>query len=166
MMQFVEEEKLEGVFPYLDNITICGSSEDDHNSNLQAFFAAAKRRNLVFNEAKIVLTTRKLPILGFEIEDGEIRLEPKRLEPLRQMKVPNNMKSLNRAIGFFSYYSKWVPYFSDKIKPLTQTKSFPISESAIKSFNELKLIIEQAVVTAIDEKIPFHVETDASEIIQ
>ena len=164
IMQFIEEEKLKGIFPYLDNITICGHSERDHENNLQAFFEAAKRRNLVFNESKTVLTTRKLPILGFEIEDGQIRPDPKRFEPLRQMQVPNDKKSLNRAIGFFSYYSKWIPYFSDKIKPLTQSKSFPISETAMNSFNELKSIIEQAVVTAIDEEIPFQVETDASEI--
>jgi len=38
IMQFVKEERLKEVFPYLDNITICGSSEDDHNSKLQAFY--------------------------------------------------------------------------------------------------------------------------------
>ena len=94
-MQFVEEN-LKGVFPYLDNITICGKSEDDHNANLQAFFEAAKRRNLVFNESKTILTTTKLPILGFEIEEGQIRPDPKRLEPLRQMQVSNNAKSWSR----------------------------------------------------------------------
>ena len=164
IMQFVEEENLKGVFPYLDNITICGKSEDDHNANLHAFFEAAKKRNLVFNESKTILTTTKLPILGFEIEEGQIRPDPKRLEPLRQMQVPNNAKSLSRAIGFFSYYSKWIPYFSDKIKPLTQNKIFPMSEAATNSFSKLKSIIEQAVVTAIDENIPFQVETDASEV--
>jgi len=58
-MQFVKEEKLEGVFPYLDNITICGSSEDDCNSNLQAFYEAAKRRNLEF---KLSLQQEKLSL--------------------------------------------------------------------------------------------------------
>ena len=155
VMQFVEEENLKGVFPYLDNITICGKSENDHIANLQAFFEAAKRRNLVYNESKTILTTTKLPILGFENEEEQIRPDPKRLEPLRQMQVPNNAKSLSRAIGFFSYYSKWIPYFSDKIKPLTQNKIFPMSEAATSSFSKLKSIIEQAVVTAIDENIPF-----------
>ena len=164
MIQLIKEEKLNGVFPYLDNITICGSTIKDHDNNLQAFFEAAKRRNLVFNDSKYILTTRKLPILGFEIEGGEIRSDPKRLAPLRQMPVPNNMKSLNRAIGFFSYYSKWIPHFSDEIKPLTKTTSFPISETAVNAFNELKSIIEKAVVMSINEEIPFQVETDASDI--
>ena len=136
----------------------------DHDNNLQAFFEAAKQRNLVFNDSKTILTTRKLPILGFEIEDGEIRPDSKRLAPLRQMPVPNNMKSLNRAIGFFSYYSKWIPHFSDKIKPLTKTTSFTISETAVNAFNELKSIIEKAVVMSINEEILFQVETDASDI--
>ena len=56
------------------------------------------------------------------------------------------------------------PLFLDKIKPLTQNKIFPMSEAVTNSFSKLKSIIEQAVVTAIDENIPFQVETDASEV--
>ena len=39
-----------------------------------------------------------------------------------------------------------------------------MSEAATNSFSKLKSIIEQAVVTAFDENIPFQVETDASEV--
>ena len=102
MMQFVEEN-LREVLPYLDNITICGKSEDDHNANLQAFFKVANSQNLVCKISKTILTTTKLPIFGFEIK-GQIRPDPKRLEPLRQILVPKSAKSLSRAIGFFSYY--------------------------------------------------------------
>ena len=102
-MLCVEEENLKGVFPYLDNITICGKSQHDHSANLQAFFEVAKRRNLAFTKSKTILTTTKLPILGFEIEEGQIRPDPKRLEPSRPMQVPNNAKSLSETIRFFSY---------------------------------------------------------------
>ena len=118
MIQLIEEEKPNGVFSYLDNITICGLTEKDHDNNLRLFL---KQLNgvLVFNDSKTILTTRKLPILGFEVEEREIRPDHKRLTPLCQMPIPNNMKSLNRAIAFFSYYSKWISHFSNKIKPLT-----------------------------------------------
>ena len=39
-----------------------------------------------------------------------------------------------------------------------------MSEAVTNSFSKLKSIIEQAVVSATDENIPFLVETDASEI--
>ena len=164
MTQFVQEEKLHAVFPYLDNITICGHSKDDHDENLKRFFEAAQRRNLVLNESKSVLTTRKLPILGYEIEEGEIRPDPERLQPLRKLPVPENTRSLNRCLGFFSYYSKWIPKFSDRLRPLTVNEGFPLNEAAVRAFEDLKQAIEDAAVVAVDESEPFEVETDASEV--
>ena len=67
-------------------------------------------------------------------------------------------------MGLFSYYSKWIPTFSDRIKPITTCKSFPLSPQAVEALESLKKTIEEAVVTTIDESIPFEVETDPSEV--
>lgn len=42
MTEFVRKEHLAGVFPYLDNLTICGKDQDEHDANLELFLAAAK----------------------------------------------------------------------------------------------------------------------------
>ena len=64
----------------------------------------------------------------------------------------------------FAYYAKWVPISSDKIKPLVGTKSFPLDESAIAAFNLLKKYLLEATLHSIDEKLPFVVERDASDV--
>jgi len=110
------------------------------------------------------LTTRKLPILGYEIEEGEIRPNPERLQPLRKLPVPENTRSLNRCLGFFSYYSKWIQKFSYRLRPLTVNDGFPLNEAAVRAFQDLKQAIEDAAVVAVDESEPFEVETDASEV--
>ena len=163
-MKFVQEEDLKAVFPYLDNITICCKDQDEHDANLKCFLEAAKRKNITYNDDKSVFSTRCLPILGYVIEEGEIRPDPERLRPLRELPVPHNSKSLNRCLGLFSYYSQWIPTFSDRIKPITSCKSFPLSQQAVEAFESLKKTIEGAVITAIDESTPFEVETDASEV--
>ena len=164
MMKFVEQNNLNAVFPYLDNITICGKDQQEHDANLEKFLAAATRKNICYNDSKSVFSTRKLAILGYVIEEGVIRPDPERLSPLRNLPVPHDSKSLNRCLGLFSYYSQWIPEFSNRIKPLTSCKSFPLSPEAVTTFHSLKKIVEEAFVTAIDETIPFEVETDASDV--
>ncbi|MCP4800870.1 MAG: DDE-type integrase/transposase/recombinase, partial [bacterium] len=164
MMKFIEQNNLSAVFPYLDNITICGKNQQEHDANLEKFLAAAKEKNICYNNSKSVFSTRKLAILGYEIEEGIIRPDPERLRPLRNLPVPHDSKSLNRCLGLFSYYSQWIPEFSNRIKPLTSSKSFPLPPIAVTAFDNLKKTVEEAFVTAIDETVPFEVETDASDV--
>ena len=114
MANFVQEENLAGVFPYMDNITICGHDQAEHDVNLDLFLRAAERKNMTYNDAKSVFSTRRLAILGYIIEEGEICPDPERLRPLRELPVPTDAKSLGRCKGLFSYYSQWIPRFSHK----------------------------------------------------
>ena len=164
MTEFVHKEHLAGVFPYLDNLTICRKDQDEHDTNLELFLAAAKRRNMTYNDEKSVFSTRRLAILGCVVEEGEIHPDPERLRPLQELPVPNSIKSLNRCKGLFSYYSQWIPGFSDRMSPINSCKTFPLSADAIAAFESLKKSIEESVVTAVDEELPFEVETDASEV--
>ena len=164
MTEFVHNEHLAGVFPYLDNLTICGKDQGEHDTNLELFLAAAKRRNMTYNDEKSVFSTRCLAILSCVVEEGEIRPDPERLRPLQELTVPNSIKSLNRCKGLFSYYSQWIPGFSDRMTPINSCKTFPLSAYAIAAFESLKKSIEESVVTAVDEELPFEVDTHASEV--
>ena len=163
-MKFVDENDLEASFPFLDNVTICGKDQEDHDANMEHFLEAAKRKNLCYNTEKCIFSTRRLPVFGYIIEEGTIRPDPDRLRPLRELPVPHDSKSMSRCLGLFSYYSQWIPRFSDRIKPIASCKSFPLPPPAVEAFESLKKTIEDAVVTAIDETTPFEVETDASEV--
>ena len=64
-------------------------------------------------------------------------------------------------MGLFSYYAKWVPNFFAIIRPLVQTKTFPLSEEASQALREVKDKLAEATLQLVDETIPFTVETDA-----
>ena len=164
MMKFVDENDLDASFPYLDNVTICGKDQEDHDANMEHFHEAAKRKNLCYNTQKCIFSTRRISVFRYIIEEGTIRPDPDRLRPLRELPIPHDSRSMSRCLGLFSYYSQWIPKFSDRIKPLASCKTFPRPSTAVEAFESLKKTIEDAVVTAIDETIPFEVETDASEV--
>ena len=164
MNNFLSENNISDTFAYLDNVYVCGHEQDEHDQNLKVFLDASKSNNWTFNDSKCVFSTRKLQALGSVVSDGCIYPDPERLQPLKDLPVPCSHKSLKRIIGLFSYYSKWIPKFSDHIAPLVRSKSFPLGKDAENAFLTLKSIIENAVVTSIDESLPFEVECDASDI--
>ena len=159
----ISTDNLKGTFAYLDNVTICGVDQADHDENLRGFLESAAARNITFNDDKSTFSTRRLAILGSIVEDGSIRPDPERLRPLMELPLPCNVKSLRRALGFFSHYSKWIRDFSRKIRPLTQLRGFPLTGEAKSAFYQLRQDIEQSVLASIDEDRPFQLETDASD---
>ena len=160
---FIAEENLQDTFAYIDDVTICGRDQDEHDRNLKLFLEAAERKNLTLNDNKSTFSSRSIHLLGYVVSEGEIKPDPERLKPLKQLPPPTDRKSQKRVIGLFAYYSQWIQNFSDKIRVLVQNDKFPLEQNELSTFNALKADIEKSVMSAVDENAPFEVETDASE---
>ena len=111
-----------------------------------------------------MVSTKSLDILGYTLSNGEIKPDVDRIRPILELPVPNNLASLKRALGMFAYYASFIPQFSDKISALNQTKTFPLGSDAQAAFESLKKSLCETTLLAIDENIPFTVETDASSV--
>ncbi|XP_063624762.1 uncharacterized protein LOC134796503 [Cydia splendana] len=160
----IRTENLAGSFAYLDDITICGKSPEEHDTNLQNFLTAAKKYGLTLNETKSIFKHSFINILGYTIANNVIQPDSARLEPLLNLPPPHDLPSMRRALGMFAHYSKWIPNFSEKVHELAKTKTFPLTNTMIKDFGDLNLLyIVKSCVHAIDDNVPFTVETDASE---
>jgi len=161
--KIIQDENLEGTFSYIDNVTVCGRDQVEHDANLQKLVAAVKKFNLTFNEEKCQYYSRSVKLLGYIIENKTIKPDPDRLEPLMKLPIPKDTSSLQRALGMFAHYCRWIPSFSRKIQPLLAKENFLLSENAVKAFDSLKKDIANASLAAIEDNVPFRVETDASE---
>ena len=163
MDQFVEKEGLSDTFPYLDNITVGGVDQESHDRNVLKFQEAVSRWGLTLNESKSTLSTSSIQILGYSVSFNTIQPDSDRLQALDNLPPPSDMDSLKRTLGLFAYYSKCIASFSDKIRPLADVQSFPLSDEAVAAFNSLKDELRSATLGAIDESVPFVVECDASD---
>ena len=159
----IEAENLQGTYPYLDDVTICGRDQLEHDRNLERFMNAVKKYRLTINQEKSTFSVKSIKLLGYEISDGKMKPDPDRLKPLLTLPVPDSAKTLQRAIGMFAHYSRWIPRYSDKIRPLVQAKNFPLSKDVIETFDSLKSDIAKATIQAIDDSALFQIETDASD---
>ena len=164
MDELVERHNLSGTFIYLDNITICGRDQEEHDLNLQQFYDLISQHDLTLNHEKSILSATEIKMLGYLISYGSIKPDPERMRPLLELPIPHNPASLKRALGMFSYYSQYVPRFSDKIQPLTGNPEFPLTKESITAFDDLKSCITSASIASPNETDMLVLESDASDM--
>ena len=59
----IEIENLDDTFTYVDNLTVCGRTVEEHGTNLERVNEVSKKYNITFNEKKKVLFV--LPQLSY-----------------------------------------------------------------------------------------------------
>lgn len=81
----IKEEGLTGGYAYLDDMIICGMTQEEQDDNLNKFVEAAQKKDINYNVDKGTFSTRRLGSLSYMVEDGVIRPDPERLKPLRDL---------------------------------------------------------------------------------
>ena len=84
----ITQEDLKDTFPYLDNVTVAGVNEADHDRNVAAFLEMTKRRNITLNASKSAHPIPVIDILGYRISHNSIQPDPERLRPLQDISAP------------------------------------------------------------------------------
>lgn len=164
MEDFVRRRNLKKVYIYLDDIVVGGETLEEHDKNLELFLNACVLENITFNQDKCQHHLTEINYLGHCISYNTIKPDPSRFSSLANLAFPTDQKALQRCLGLFSYYSKWIPSYSDKVNVLLNVKVFPINSEQQKAFKLLINDICSASVAPIDESQPFEVETDASDV--
>ena len=131
--------------------------------NVAKFLQVCKKYNITLNEEKSIISVTELDLMSYTISHNKISPDKERLKPLIDMSPPTSRKSQKRIVGMFSYYSKFIRNFSDKIRILNHNNLFPVPDHVRKAFDELKNDLKDAVLSSINSDEEFVVETDASD---
>ena len=150
----VSEERLKETFPYLDNIAVAGRTQQEPDYNVQQLLDVSNRRKLTLNEKKTIASVSTINILGYLVDNREIKPDPERLRP-RELPPPTRPKSLKRILGIFAYYAKWIQQFFDKIQRLKKATFLPFNHYESADFENIKKEIVQTTLKSIDKGVPF-----------
>ena len=161
--QIIREERLKATFAYLDNITVAGLSQSELDNNVKLFLSTCEKYGLTLNDSKTISSVRTLHILGYSVSHNCVRPDPERMKPLLDLPLPADQPALKRALGFFSYYSKWVERFSDRVRPLVESSYFPLSAEAAAAFEGLKQHIAKSIIVCPTTTDRLVLESDASD---
>ena len=125
LMNIVLEGLEDFAIPYLDDIIIFSASTDEHLSHLRAVFNKIREHGLKMKLKKCNFFQTETKYLGFTINGEGIQPDPEKVEAIREMAAPSNVREVRGFIGTCSYYRRFIPNFSEIAQPLIElTKKF------------------------------------------
>lgn len=156
------------VVVYLDDILIFSPTLEEHKKHVHTVLQELEKQNLLVEADKCEFHTQKVIFLGYEISPGQIRMDPAKIQTIREWPAPTKVKEVQSFLGFCNFYRRFIKNYGGLAIPLTDlTKKeteFRWTETEQKAFDKLKqCMLTEPILLIPDPDKPFEVETDASE---
>ena len=159
---------LDFAMTYLDDIIIFSSNALEHLEHLEEVFHRLRKADLKMKHSKCDFFKCKIHYLGHLISVEGIRPLPNKLDCIRNMPAPKDMKEIKQFLGLTGYYRKFVPRFADISRPLTtltkKDMKFKWTPACQRSFNLLnETLCCEPILKYADTSKPYTLYTDASK---
>ena len=170
------------VVVFLDDILIYSRSLSEHVQHIRTVLDVLRTEKLYAKASKCEFFKKELLYLGHIITRDGIRVDPEKLDKVRNWPILKNVRQVKSFLGFTGFFRKFIKEYSKVAAPLTQllkggrngpkrsgprrkaNPSVEWNERLDKSFKALKHLVTTApILHIVDPSKPFVVETDASD---
>jgi hypothetical protein len=103
---------------YLDDILIFSSTLEEHLLHIQTVFNRLRQHRLKLKLKKCNFLKAETNYLGFVINAEGIKPDAKKVEVIKSLPPPTNVKQVRSFIGMCSYYRRFIPRFSEIAQPI------------------------------------------------
>lgn len=107
------------VVVYLDDIVVYSRDLSKHLEHLEKVFERLRSNSLYLKPEKCAFAQQQITFLGHIVGDGEMRMDPKKIEAILEWPTPNKVSDLRSFLGLTNYYRKFVRHSSKIAAPLT-----------------------------------------------
>ena len=109
---------LDFTFVYLDDILIASKTKEDHQRHIQQVLQLLDSAGLKVNPQKCLLGRNELEFLGHHVSAAGIRPLPSRVKNITDIPRPERKKELQRILGMFNFYHRFIPRLAETLRPL------------------------------------------------
>ncbi|MCO5553261.1 hypothetical protein L7F22_006782 [Adiantum nelumboides] len=147
-----------GVF--FDDVIIYSKTIEEHKEHLKVIFQALRDYKLYVNKKKSEFFLQEIQYLGHIISKNGIRMDPAKLEVIKDWANPRNLHEVRSFIGMCAYYRRFIEKFSLIAGPLHDLTKKNVKyvwiEKRQQAFDTLKQkLISQLVLALPDLSKPF-----------
>ena len=140
----------ESCLVYLDDVVVFGRTETQLLSRMDVVFQRLAAAGLKLKPAKCRLFLREVEYLGHVISAEGVRVDPRKIDSVRDWGTPTTVTQVRSFLGLASYYRRFVEHFAAIAAPLHAvtgaTTQFVWGESQQNAFDELKRRLAAATV--------------------
>jgi hypothetical protein len=97
-----------------DNVLILANEYQEAYEKLEMFLKKCDEYNIILKFAKSWLGFKKASFFGYQVSAGKYELTQERKQTLLQVKMPTNLKEMQRFLGAALFFKNFVPDFSQK----------------------------------------------------
>ncbi|GKT35482.1 Transposon Tf2-6 polyprotein, partial [Aduncisulcus paluster] len=155
---------------YLDDILVFGENQDDFINNLSKVLDRLSEFNLCLNLDKCKIGMKNVRYLGFIISEQGRSIDPKRLENMRNIRPPENLKEVQSLVGKLNFLREFIPDYSRTAEPLTRVMKKGYTKSC---WGPEQSSAWESLLSSLDKKLSlehptqegtFILRTDASTV--
>merc|ERR1712240_427718 len=133
-----------------------------------------KGKPLKYRPDKLTVLADKISFLGFNIEQGFLKPDPKKIEKVNNWARPKMLTELQSFIGFVNFFRDFIENCSAKCKPLIKLINSSYGQLSTwedkhqQTFDQIKTIMQNLpklkIVDTTKNAPPIHIYHDASKI--
>ena len=120
--QLLVSKVIEGLpfaFGYLDDILVFSANIKEHLEHIRILFQRLREADLKLSKRKCCFLKVHVQYLGHYISGSGLEPVLEKLENLKRMPPPTDVTGVRKFLGFIGYYQKFIPWYSDIARPLT-----------------------------------------------
>lgn len=153
---------------YIDDILIFSENIEEHQEHVKKVLQRLLDAGLQIDIKKCEFHVQSVKFLGMIVTTKGIRMDPCKLEVIKDWAVPSNAKDISRFIGFLNFYRRFIKGFGSIVMPMTdlmkKNKPFIWGKEQDLAFKNIKQKFQQDVVLQhFNWDRPARLETDASD---
>lgn len=152
---------------YVDDIFVHGETMEEFMEVLSNLFSVLREHGLTVNLEKCKFFRKSVQFLGYILTDKGIQKDPTKVQEIKNVKRPKNLKELQSFLGLINFYSKFCHTYADSTKSLyklTSLKStFKWTDEQQSAFDDIKQkMMEDITLHYPNLNETFYIDSDSS----
>ena len=111
------------VLVYIDDVIIFSASLDEHVKHLDQVLELLEKSGVTLSLSKCHFAYPSITALGHHVSRLGLSTMEEKVDAVRKMAFPKNLRQLETGLGFFGYYRKFVKNYAAIARPLIRLKT-------------------------------------------